>query len=115
MLAVLETVLLPNTGTDGPTAWISFGVAGNELPVPVCSWGCSLKTAVFFSPVIRSIASEHKLRVQARAAAIIRRSNEGVTAAAPGYSPMPTKADFSVAADARDGSRQIYHMSSCEN
>src|SRR5215831_12669225 len=77
MLAVFETVLLPNTGTDGPTAWISFGVAGNELPVPVCSWGCSLKTAVFFSPVIRSIASEHKLRVPARAAAIIRRSNEG--------------------------------------
>ena len=53
--------------------------------------------------VIRSIASEHKLRVPARATAIIRRSNEEVTAAAPGYSPMPTKADFSVAADARHG------------
>jgi hypothetical protein len=42
----------------------------------------------------RSIASEHKTMAPAKIAAIMRRSNEGVTAAAPGYSPMPTKADF---------------------
>jgi len=73
-------------------AWRSLGVDSNEPPAPVFSSGCSLKAAVFLSPVIRSIASEHKPRVPARAAAIIRRSIEGVTAVAPGYSLVAVKA-----------------------
>ena len=44
--------------------------------------------------VTRSIASEHKVRGAPRIAAIIRRSIEGVTDAAPGYPPRPTKAAF---------------------
>lgn len=82
--------------------WTSFAVDGNELPVTVVvvAWECALKTAVFLLSVTRSIASEHKQMVAARIAAIIRRSIEGVTAAARGYSPA--KAVLSPAADAHD-------------
>ena len=94
--------------------WTSFAVDGNELPVTVVvvAWECSLKTAVFLSSVTRSIASEHKMIVTAKIAAIIRRSIEGVTAAAPGYSPMPAKAVLSPAADAHDRcERSIFRAS----
>jgi len=83
--------------------WLSVGVDGTELPLTTISDGCSLKTAVLLSPVTRSIASEHKMKMAPMIAAIIRRSIEGVTNAAPGYPPRPTRAAFPSAADARDG------------
>src|SRR5215470_12962926 len=88
-------------GPIDQAGWISAGVDGTELPLTTIAGGCSLKTAVFLSPVTRSIASEHKVRRAPRIAAIIRRSIEGVTDAAPGYPPRPTKAAFPSAADAR--------------
>ena len=84
----------------------AFAVDGDEFPLTVISWGCSLKTAVFLLPVVRSIASEHKARMPPRSTAIIRRRMEAVIAVAPGYPPQPTKAVFSSAAGARNGCDQ---------
>ena len=82
--------------------WLSVGVDGTELPLTTISDGCSLKTAVLLSPVTRSIASEHKMKMAPMIAAIIGRSIEGVTNAAPGYPPRPATAVSAPGADARD-------------
>ena len=47
--------------------WLSVGVDGTERLTTV-SGECTPKTAVFLSPVTRSIASEHKVRAAPRIA-----------------------------------------------
>lgn len=74
-------------GPIDKAGWISLGDDGTELPLTTISDGCPVKPAVFLLSVARSIASEHKMKMALRIAAIIRRSIEGVTAAAPGYAP----------------------------
>jgi len=88
------TILYRVMGPIDQAGWISAGVDGTKLPLTTISGGCSLRTAVFLSPVTRSIATEHKVRRAPRMAAIIRRSIEGVTDVALGYPPRPTRAAF---------------------